>query len=141
MTEEKTIRALPDRPHRRCPECGTRVADGAKTCLMCGAELRDEELPSGDAEPRERSESTPGVASDDGGLKGEPESVFASAKWKPVRIAILALVTVIVLAGAAILGMDLSQGNIAAELPTSSRRSSMSYSRATRSWRLDWNST
>lgn len=118
MTEEETIRTLPDRPHRRCPECGTRVADGAKTCLMCGAELRDEELPSGDTEPREQSGPAPGAASDNGGLEGEPESVFTSARWKPLRIAIQALVTVIVLAGAVILGMDLSQGNIAPELPT-----------------------
>ncbi|MCJ7549834.1 MAG: LysM peptidoglycan-binding domain-containing protein [Anaerolineae bacterium] len=118
MTEEETIRALPDRPHRRCPECGTRVADGAKTCLMCGAELEGEEAPSGDTEPREQSDPAPGVASDDSGWEGEPESVFTSAKWKPLRIAILALVTVIILAGAVILGMDLSQGNIAPELPT-----------------------
>ena len=118
MTEEETIRALPDRPHRRCPECGTRVADGAKTCLMCGAELEDEATPSGDIEPRKRSDAAPEAGSDDGGLQGEPESVFTSTKRKPLRIAILALVTVIVLAGAAILGMDLSQGNIAAELPT-----------------------
>jgi LysM repeat protein len=51
-------------------------------------------------------------------LGGEPEPILTSDKWKPLRIAILALVTVITLAGAVILGMDLSQGNIAAELPT-----------------------
>ncbi len=118
MTEEETIRALPDRPHRRCPECGTRVADGAKTCLMCGAELEDEEAPSGDTEPRKRSDPALGAASDDDGLESEPESVFTSDKWKPLRIAILALVTVVILAGAAALGMELSQGKIAAELPT-----------------------
>jgi len=51
-------------------------------------------------------------------MQGEPESLFTSAKWKPLRIAILVLVTVIILAGAVVLGMDLSQGNIAAEVPT-----------------------
>jgi len=85
---------------------------------MCGAELEDEEAPSGDIEPREQSDPAPGVASDDNGLEGEPESAFTSAKWRPLRIAVLALVTVIILAGAVILGMELSQGNIAPELPT-----------------------
>ena len=40
-------------PQRQCPECGTPVAQKAETCLMCGAQLREEKrsrlrLPQGD---------------------------------------------------------------------------------------------
>ncbi len=40
-------------PQRQCPECGTPVAQRAETCLMCGAQLKEEKkrhlrLPQGD---------------------------------------------------------------------------------------------
>jgi predicted nucleic acid-binding Zn ribbon protein len=39
-------------PQRRCPSCGTPVAQRAENCLMCGAHLREEKrrfkLPQGD---------------------------------------------------------------------------------------------
>jgi LysM repeat protein len=40
---EEVLHPLPDRPPRHCPVCGARVAEGAKTCLMCGASLEEEE--------------------------------------------------------------------------------------------------
>ena len=40
---DEIIHPLPDRPPRHCSVCGARVAEGAKTCLMCGASLEEEE--------------------------------------------------------------------------------------------------
>lgn len=118
MTEEETIRALPDRPHRRCPECGTRVAQGAKTCLMCGAALEDDETQSGDTESQSQADVAPEATSDNGGLEDEQGAIFTSEKWKPLRIAVLAFIALVILGGAVVLGLDLSRGEIAQELPT-----------------------
>ncbi|MBN1180556.1 MAG: LysM peptidoglycan-binding domain-containing protein [Anaerolineae bacterium] len=38
MSEEPTVPVATEEP-RHCPECGTRVAKQATTCLMCGASL------------------------------------------------------------------------------------------------------
>ncbi len=45
--------ATPSAP-RYCPVCGTRVAAGAKTCLMCGADLTAIEAPPEEAAPAPR---------------------------------------------------------------------------------------
>jgi LysM repeat protein len=42
MSEEPTI-PIPAEEPRHCPACGTRVAERATTCLMCGASLVEEE--------------------------------------------------------------------------------------------------
>jgi LysM repeat protein len=43
---------MEDSPQRQCPNCGTPVAQKADTCLLCGAELKEEkkrrQLPQGD---------------------------------------------------------------------------------------------
>lgn len=39
MEIEEKSRSLSDHVHRHCPVCGTRVAEGAKTCLMCDTSL------------------------------------------------------------------------------------------------------
>jgi LysM repeat protein len=45
--EELTPRLIPDSSEpRHCPECGSRVADLASVCLMCGASLDVEEAPA-----------------------------------------------------------------------------------------------
>ena len=41
MAEEPEIHLPQDEP-RRCPQCGTRVAAKATTCLMCGTDLTQE---------------------------------------------------------------------------------------------------
>jgi LysM repeat protein len=44
MEEPTELPQIPDTGEPRfCPECGTRVADLASSCLMCGADLEDEE--------------------------------------------------------------------------------------------------
>ncbi|MBN1487236.1 MAG: LysM peptidoglycan-binding domain-containing protein [Anaerolineae bacterium] len=53
MDKEELIRSLPDRAPRYCPACGARVAEGAKTCIMCGASLEAlEETPESAAPQR-----------------------------------------------------------------------------------------
>lgn len=99
METEETLQTLPKRPPRHCPECGARVAEGAKVCLMCGISLEEIEAPE--------------------------EEVLVPSKEprkprKVIRIAILVIFAIAILAGAGILGWNLSQGNVevAAELPT-----------------------
>lgn len=53
MSQESEI-PLPTEEPRRCPDCGTRVATQATTCLMCGASLLEEEEPETDREPQRR---------------------------------------------------------------------------------------
>lgn len=107
MNEEETIRTLPDRPRRHCPECGARVADGATLCLICGTELDDEGA--------EGNEAT----TDEAGL---PERAWYSGasfiKSQALRIVILALIAIVVLSGAVVLGLNLGQSQVAQELPT-----------------------
>lgn len=100
METEETLQTLPKRPPRHCPECGARVAEGAKVCLMCGVSLVEE------------------VAEPDEG--GDAPSEGPSKLRKIIRIAILVVVAIAILAGAGVLGWNLSQGNVevAAELPT-----------------------
>jgi len=93
MENEEILRPLSNRPPRHCPVCGARVAEGAKTCLMCGASLED-------------------VAA---------ESIAPEAPAKHlsvVRIVVLAIVAMVILVGAVMLGLNLSQGDLATELPT-----------------------
>jgi len=116
--EEETIRALPDRPRRHCPECGARVADGAQTCLMCGTDLGEAMEDGPDHAPQPHVDGGASLPSAETGAEGEPAQFFTAAKWRPLRIAILVLIAVVVLAGAVTLGMDLSSGEIAQELPT-----------------------
>lgn len=42
MSEEHPSTPIPSEEPRFCPQCGTRVAARATTCLMCGAPLTDE---------------------------------------------------------------------------------------------------
>ena len=42
METEETLQTLPKHPPRHCPECGARVAEGAKVCLMCGISLEED---------------------------------------------------------------------------------------------------
>ncbi|MBN1249287.1 MAG: LysM peptidoglycan-binding domain-containing protein [Anaerolineae bacterium] len=108
MSEEETIRTLPDRPGRHCPECGARVADGATTCLICGTKLT----------PETGGEGVDGSADDESpqaSRRSKLQSFFAS---RAVRITILAAIAVAILSGAVVLGMNLSQGKVPLELPT-----------------------
>lgn len=54
LPAEEELRALPDRPPRLCPACGTRVAEGATVCLMCGEPLEETEQAPEPAEPEQR---------------------------------------------------------------------------------------
>lgn len=78
---------------QHCSVCGARVAEEAKTCLMCGSPLKDV---GADAS----TEESPGK------------------HFPLIRILILAIVAIIILVGAVILGLNLSQGDMSAELPT-----------------------
>lgn len=103
VMEDESIRSLPEKPGRHCPTCGARVVDDARTCAICGAELdggQDETGAVTDAE-------TDGDAQASG-----------SRMRQILRIAVLALIAVVVLTGAAILGFKMSQGEVIAELPT-----------------------
>ena len=93
MESEEILRPLSDRPPRHCVVCGARVAEGAKTCLMCGASLED--------------------------VEAEEVTPEAPAKHIPVvRIVVLVIVALVILVGAVILGLNLSRGDMATELPT-----------------------
>lgn len=93
MEQENELRVIPDRPPRRCPVCNSRVAEGAKTCLMCGASLEEVEV---DAE----EEASP------------PEP---SRRLGTKQIIILVGISVVILTVAVFLGLNLSE---AQELPT-----------------------
>ncbi len=57
MAEEQEI-PIPSEEPRYCPHCGSRVAQMATTCLMCGASLTEEvseEAPAGEVESEKRS--------------------------------------------------------------------------------------
>ncbi|MGC9469842.1 MAG: LysM peptidoglycan-binding domain-containing protein [Anaerolineae bacterium] len=114
MTEDQTLRTLPDRPKRHCPECGARVADGAKICSICGTELpeapvAEASVGGGDAADMAAAASS-GTAS---------ESETESKRIQPLRVAILTLIAIVILSGSVVLGMSLSQGNAPAKfLPT-----------------------
>lgn len=86
------------------------MADGAKTCLMCGAILTDESavVDSGDATAEEHlvADAVPETA-DEG-----------DERPSPLRIAILAAIAVIVLSGSVVLGLKLGRGQGPVELPT-----------------------
>ena len=91
MEREEELRRLPDRPPRHCPTCGSRVAEGATTCLMCGAALEEE---------------TEGAAT-----PAPPRTPRLTRR----QLGMLGALTLILLAGAIFLGLNLSS---AQELPT-----------------------
>ncbi len=97
LQSEDTLRALPDRPPRHCPDCGARVAEGAKTCLMCGTALTEEASLAPVAELR-----------------------APTRRIKPLHLVILLGVAALILGGAAVLGWLLSQGEVEIPLPTPS---------------------
>lgn len=110
MTEEETIRTLPDRPSRHCPECGARVGESATTCLICGTDLT---LAGGDdaeglGEPAEDAgERSQGL--------GTLQHLLAS---RAARITLLSIIAIGILIGAVILGMNLAGNEVVQELPT-----------------------
>ena len=87
MSMEEEIRTVPNRPHRHCPVCDARVAEGAKTCLMCGASLDDTE-----------SLTAPATEA------GVPKKRLT---WH--RLAILGGLTLVILTTAVLLGLNLSR--------------------------------
>ncbi len=94
MENEDIIRPLSDQPPRHCPVCEARVAEGAKTCLMCGAAL-NEEAPE---------ETVPPPA--------------ARSQLSRNQVFVLGGVALVIFIVSIILGMNLSQGNVGAALPT-----------------------
>lgn len=90
MDTEDEVRTLPDHPPRHCPACGARVAEGAKTCLMCGAALDDVEM-APDAEP---------VA----------DAVPPSRRLKGRQLIFLIGLAMVILGGAVVIGLNLAQG-------------------------------
>ncbi|MCU0521186.1 MAG: LysM peptidoglycan-binding domain-containing protein [Anaerolineae bacterium] len=103
MVEDDTIRSLPETLGRHCPTCGARVADGATACSICGAALGSE---TGEGEVGE------------GPQRPQGEAVGRSRVRQILRVAVLALIAVVVLVGAAALGLRMSRGEISTELPT-----------------------
>ncbi len=97
-TIEEALHPLPDRPPRHCPVCGARVAEGAKTCLMCGTAL-DEDVAAS------TPESTDAASPTTRGLSRQ-------------HILILAGVAILILVGSLVLGWNLSQGTLGPEPPT-----------------------
>ncbi len=91
MSIEESIH---DRPPRYCPICGARVAEGAKTCLMCGASLEE-------VQP----------------VAAEPARV-TRARLSRTQIIILGVVAILILGGSVALGWNLSRGSIGPTLPT-----------------------
>lgn len=89
METDAKVRAVPDRPPRRCPSCGSRVAEGAKTCLMCGTSL--DEVPVETADEGELDDATS----------------KRRLNWK--QIALLVVMAVVILGGSVALGLNLSQ--------------------------------
>jgi LysM repeat protein len=110
MTEEETIRTLPDRPSRHCPECGARVGDSATTCLICGTDLT-----------RDGGDGAEGLGkpADDAGERsqglGTLQHLLAS---RAARITLLSIIAIGILTGAVILGMNLAEDDVLQELPT-----------------------
>ncbi len=95
--DEEITRAVPDRPPRHCPVCGARVAEGAKTCLMCGASLDE----------MEEAETPP------------PPSLMPTAIGLSRRqVLILVGIGIILLVGSIALGWNLSQGKFGPPTPT-----------------------
>lgn len=93
METVEELRPLSDKPARHCPVCGARVAEGARTCLMCGTPLPDLEPEAPVAEP--------------------------PARHIPyVRILGLAIFAVVILAASVYVGWNLSRGQLGGELPT-----------------------
>lgn len=116
MTESQTPRALSDSARRHCPVCGARVAADAETCHMCGSDLPPEAPQNGQAEATDASRQ---------GASGGKDTVDRAASGaqpriqKALRFVILGLITIIILAGSVILGMNLSKGTLVPEmLPT-----------------------
>ncbi len=94
MVEDETIRSLPEKLGRHCPTCGARVADGATACSICGAAL-DDEPQAGEAD------NDPGAP---------PGGDRRSHRARQIlRIAVLALIAVVTLVGAAALGLEYVQ--------------------------------
>ncbi len=93
METVEDIRPLSDRPTRHCSVCGARVAEDAKTCLMCGTELPAvaPEMPVVEAVPR---------------------------RFSLLRLGGLALFALLILVGSVYVGWNLSRGQLGAELPT-----------------------
>lgn len=87
METTEEIRSLPDRPPRLCPSCGARVAEGAKTCLMCGAELEEEA-------------ATAAVAP------------TAPKRLGRNQLIILSVVAAVILTGSVLVGWNLSQSKV-----------------------------
>ncbi len=88
MKAEDEVRTLPHHPPRLCPACGTRVAEGAKTCLMCGASLDEIEA---DTDEEQVAEAAP-----EGRLKGK-------------QLALLVGLAVVILAASVVIGLNLAQ--------------------------------
>ncbi len=86
MSMEEEIRTVPNRPHLHCPVCDARVAEGAKTCLMCGASLED-------------AEALTATVTEEGVTKKQ-------LTWQ--RLAILGSLTLVILTTAVLLGLNLS---------------------------------
>jgi len=93
MTISEEIQPLSDRPAHHCAVCGARVSDTATTCLICGADLTDQQ-------EVEEAPSTP------------------KRKFSFPRILILVIIAFLILTGSVIIGLKLGESNTSAELPT-----------------------
>ncbi len=92
MTAEETTQT-----RRHCPICGARLADGTSVCSICGTELDTEEIEGIEAQ----------------------EQDSAGPSRQIIRFAILTIVTIIILTGAVVLGLNLAQEPVEPqELPT-----------------------
>lgn len=97
MTAEETTHSRSDQPRRHCPICGARLADGTAVCSICGTEL--------DTEKMEKVE-----------IADEGDS---DRSRQLIRFLILTIVTIVILAGSVILGLNLAEEPVEpAELPT-----------------------
>lgn len=93
MSFEEPVHSIHDRPPRYCPICGARVAEGAKTCLMCGASLDE-------AQPEDEGLHT------------------ARTRLSRTQIIILGVVAALILGASVLLGWNLSRGAIGPTPPT-----------------------
>ncbi|MDF1514034.1 MAG: LysM peptidoglycan-binding domain-containing protein [Anaerolineae bacterium] len=93
MTISEEIQPLSEKPARHCIVCGARVSDTATTCLICGADLTEQE-------------------------KGEQAPQEETKKTSLLRIIILVVVAILILVGSVIIGLNLSESDVSAELPT-----------------------
>jgi len=98
METEDVLESLPKHLPRHCPVCGARVAHEAEVCLMCGAALES-------AAPAE--------------VEAPPQSI-APQRIKVQQLIIMVVVAIVILGGSVMLGLRLTQGEVAApaELPT-----------------------